>query len=230
MGSRWNHAEGAGHGTVTGTAAHVFTDRRHGDLALSGEPRALAARRAAIVDAPWTWVRQEHGTTVVTVTRPGEHAGRRADGAVTTERGAPLAVVSADCAPVLVLADGGVGVAHAGWRGLLDGVIEATVEGLAGLGAAPHTAVLGPCIRGRCYEFGATGLDRLTDRYGPGVRTTTAWGTTALDLAAGVAAACRALGLVVADTGTCTACSSVHWSHRARADSGRQALVAWIEP
>ncbi len=64
---------------------------------------------------------------------------------------------------------------------------------------------------------------------GPEVRATTAWGTPALDVPAGVAAACRRLGIVLDDLGTCTACSPVHWSFRARADAGRQALVAWLE-
>ncbi|MEZ5180435.1 MAG: hypothetical protein R2702_00910 [Acidimicrobiales bacterium] len=59
-------------------------------------------------------------------------------------------------------------------------------------------------------------------------RATTAWGTPALDLAAGVAEAARRLGLAFEDAGTCTACSPVHWSFRARADRARQGLVAWV--
>ncbi len=215
---------------MSGTVRHVFTDRRHGDLAVDGPAADLRDRRAAIVDAPWTWLRQVHGATVVTVTAPGEHAGAEADGAVTTTPGAPLAVHGADCAPLLLVADGGLGVAHVGWRGLLAGVVEATADALAALGAPPHTAVLGPCIRARCYEFGGPGLDELAERYGPTVRAATAAGAPALDLAAGVAAACRTRGLALVDEGTCTACSDDHWSHRARADAGRQALVAWIEP
>lgn len=215
---------------MTSTVAHLFTDRRHGDLAVAGEPAALAARRAHIAAGPWTWLRLVHGSRVVAVTRPGEHAGREADGAVTTEPGAPLAVQTADCAPVLLVADGGVGVAHAGWRGLFDGVIEATAEALAAQGVTPHTAILGPCIRARCYEFGADELERMSMRFGSDVATTTAWGTPALDLAAAVASACRTVGLRVDDTGTCTACSSTHWSHRARGEPQRQALVAWLEP
>lgn len=211
-------------------AVHVFTDRRHGDLAVGGESGALATRRAAVVDAPWTWLRQVHGSEVVVVDRPGDHAGAAADAAVTTARGAPLAVHTADCAPVLLLGDGGIGVAHAGWRGLLDGVVEATAAALAELGTPAHAAVLGPCIRARCYEFGGAELDRVADRLGPSVRATTAWGTPALDVAAGVAAACAALGIELHDGGTCTACSPVHWSYRARTDAGRQALVAWLEP
>lgn len=211
-------------------AAHVFTDRSHGDLAIGGDPQILRTRRAALVDAPWTWLRQVHGTTVVTVGEPGAHAGAEADGAVTTVPGVPIAVQTADCAPLLLVGADGVGVAHAGWRGLLGGIVEATVETMTAEGAPPHTAVLGPCIRPRCYEFGETELDLVADRLGPTVRATTAWGAPALDVAAGVAAVCASLGIVLRDDGTCTACSPNHWSHRARAEPGRQALVAWLEP
>lgn len=209
---------------------HVFTDRRHGDLAVGGDPATLASRRRAVVDGAWTWLHQVHGARVVTVTQPGEHAGAEADAAVTAAPGAPVAVHTADCAPVLLVADGAVGVAHAGWRGLVAGVIEATARALADLGHPAHAAVLGPCIRPRCYEFGGPELDLVVERYGPTVRAETTAGAPALDLAAAVAAACRGLDLAVDDVGTCTACSPVHWSHRARAESGRQALVAWIAP
>lgn len=212
------------------TVQSVATDHRHGDLALGGDPRLLAARRAAIVDAPWTWLRQVHGADVVTVTRPGEHAGARADAAVTVVPGAPLAILTADCCPVLVVADGGVGVAHAGWRGLLAGVVEATVAALDALGAPARSVQLGPCIGPCCYEFGVADLDLVAERYGPDVRSTTTDGRPALDLPAGIRVACDRLGLPFGDAGVCTATSPDHWSFRARADTGRQALVAWLEP
>ncbi len=209
---------------------HAFTGRRNGDLAIAGETGLLAGRRAALVDRPWTWLRQVHGNSVITVTEPGEAAGFEGDAIVTATAGAAIAVQTADCAPVLFLANGAVGVVHAGWRGLAAGVIEAAAAALVDLGHPPYQAVLGPCIRARCYEFGSDELDQLADRYGSAVRSTTAWGSPALDLAAGVGAACTGLGVQLLDQSVCTACSSNHWSHRARADSGRQALVAWIEP
>lgn len=207
-----------------------FTDTRHGDLRVQGDPTRLRAHRSAIRPGAWTWLRQVHGGRVVVVTEPGEHAGAEADAAVTLCADAPVAVHTADCAPVLFLADGAVGVAHAGWRGLAAGVLEATVETMTALGAPPVEAVLGPCIRPRCYEFGADDLQQVAEAVGPEVRGLTAWGTPALDLPAGVAAACGRLGVPVTDLGTCTACSPVHWSHRARGEAGRQALVAWVEP
>lgn len=197
---------------------------------MSGPPGAVASRRSAIATGPWTWLHQVHGAGVVVATSPGHQAGARADAAVTTTPGVVLAVHTADCAPLLLLADGGVGVVHAGWRGLLAGVVEATAAAMAAVGAPAQTAVLGPCIRAHCYEFGRVELDLVAERYGDVVRTTTSAGAPALDLAAGVAAACGALDLPLEDSGACTACSPRHFSHRARADTGRQALVARLDP
>jgi len=216
---------------VTTRAAHVFTDRRHGDLAVDGAPVELAARRDAVRATPWTWLRQVHGSRVVQVTVAGEHAGVQADAAVTATPGVALAVHSADCASVLLVGEGGIGVAHAGWRGIVAGVIESTAAAMADLGTPPQRAVLGPCIRSRCYEFGDDDLDAVAARYGDGVRSTTGWGTGSLDLAAAVTGACRAAGIdELDDAGTCTACSPLHWSHRVTGDTGRQALVAWLGP
>lgn len=212
------------------TVRWTFTDRGHGDLSIGQPEEVLAPRRAAVAPGPWTWLRQVHGADVVTVASPGAWAGSAADAAVTATAGVTLAVQTADCAPVLLLADGAVGVVHAGWRGLLAGVVEATAAALAELGTPPTAAVLGPCIRPRCYAFGEAELDEVAARYGDTVRARTADGAPALDLAAGIAAACAGLGLALDDAGTCTACSPRHWSYRARADAGRQALVAWIEP
>ncbi|HRW36605.1 MAG: polyphenol oxidase family protein [Acidimicrobiales bacterium] len=210
--------------------AHAFTDRRHGDVGDVDAWLATAGSGLAPPPGPPTWLSQVHGAEVVVVTEPGEHAGAAADAAVTVVPGAPLVVRTADCAPILLEGRVGIGVVHAGWRGLEAGVVEAAADALSGLGGEPDTVRLGPCIRPRCYEFGEVELDRVAARCGDTVRATTAWGTPALDLAAGVAEAARRLGLRFDDDGTCTACSPRHWSFRARADRGRQALVAWVVP
>jgi hypothetical protein len=183
-----------------------------------------------VLDLPWTWLRQVHGARVVRVGAAGEHAGVEADAAVTSVPGLAIAVQTADCVPIGLVADGAVAVVHAGWKGLAAGVIEAAVDELGRAGTGPLRAEIGPCIRARCYEFGKDDLDLVASRLGDDVRATTAWGTPALDV---VAAATTALGragvTAVVDHGTCTACSPVHYSHRARGDRGRQALVAWLE-
>ena len=143
-----------------------------------------------------------------------------------------LAIHTADCVPLALTADGMVGVAHVGWRGLMAGVVEETVAALRALGGAVAIeAEVGPCIRPRCYEFGAADLDAVAARYGPNVRAVTSAGRPALDLVAGVRTALDRLGVAAPiDSGVCTACSPAHWSFRAGRDAGRQALVAWLEP
>lgn len=208
-----------------------FSERADGDLGIDADPASLQDRRQALAPGEWTWLRQVHGARVVTVTRPGEHAGAEADAAVTTCPGAVLAVHTADCAPVLLASGDGavVGAAHAGWRGVVSGVLERTVEEMGRLGATGITARLGPHIRARCYEFGVEELDEVTQRYGDVVRATTAWGTPALDVTAAVSAALDAVGVDVVDQGGCTACEPARlFSHRARGDRGRLAAAIVI--
>jgi copper oxidase (laccase) domain-containing protein len=171
-----------------------------------------------------------HGARVVEVTAPGEHAGAEADAAVTAVPGCTLAVRTADCAPVVLLGTRTVGLVHAGWRGLVAGVVEATVGALTDLGDPPTAARLGPCIRPGCYEFRGPELAGVVERFGPEVRGTTSWGTPALDLPAAVRAALAPFDLVPEDRSGCTACDRRWYSHRARAEVERFATLAWLEP
>jgi YfiH family protein len=215
-----------------GGTAHVrFTDTRDGDLAISAPQPDLDERRARVAPLPWTWLRQVHGRAVVTVTAPGEHSGTKADGAVTLMPAATLAVHTADCAPIALVSPAGVvGVAHAGWRGLAAGVVEATVAAMRELGADPVHALVGPCIHAPCYAFGAGDLDAVAAGLGDEVRAMTSDGAPALDLLAGVRAALRAAGVdPPLEDPPCTACSSTHFSHRARGQVQRHALVVWME-
>ena len=219
-----------------------FTGRAEGDLGSVGrgngdgsprspaEEEALATRRRAVVDLPWTWLRQVHGAQVVTVERPGAAGGEAADAAVTRTPDAVLAVLTADCAPVaLASPEGVVAVAHAGWRGLVAGVLEKTVGAMRALGAGRVEAVLGPCIHAECYAFGPADLDRVAARLGDGVRGRTAGGAPALDLPTAVARALAAVDVPVdLASSACTACTPGWFSHRARGETERQALVLWL--
>ena len=156
------------------------------------------------------------------MTKPGADAGVEADAAITRVQGVKLAVRTADCIPLVLVADDGIGVVHAGWRGLAAGIVQKTIAELGSVGQA----YVGPHIRAGCYEFGAVDLDDVAKVLGDGVRGTTVWGTPALDLTTGVRAA---LGdIPVEDTGACTACSDVYFSWRARRDTGRFATIAWM--
>jgi len=182
---------------------------------------------------PWSTVRQVHGAGVADAASPGAEA----DVLVASE-GGRLAVFAADCALLAVAsAEGPFAAVHAGWAGLVAGVIEAAAAELRRRGATSLRAVRGPCIGPECYEFTPADLDRVASRYGPQVRGTTSAGTPALDLAAGVRAACERAGIELAgEVASCTACARtadgepLFFSHRARRDTGRHALVVAREP
>jgi YfiH family protein len=127
--------------------------------------RARAATALEVAPERLLSLHQTHSTTVV-VAGPDPWTERpRADAAVTATPGIALGVLTADCAPVL-LADreaGVVGAAHAGWRGALDGILEATVAAMQRLGARPGAirAAIGPTISQRAYEVGPEFFERF---------------------------------------------------------------------
>jgi YfiH family protein len=152
---------------------HAFLGRRGGasqgvcaglNVGLgSGDERSAIAenrRRAVAAVAPGArlvTLHQVHSGDALAVTEPWPDEGRpRADGMVTDRPGLVLGILTADCAPVL-LADreaGVVGAAHAGWKGAIGGIVEATVREMERLGAdrIRIAAAIGPCIARRSYE------------------------------------------------------------------------------
>ncbi|ETW11896.1 multi-copper polyphenol oxidoreductase laccase [Roseivivax marinus] len=112
-------------------------------------------------------VHQVHSAEVVHVTTPLNGSRPRADALVTATPGLAIAVLTADCQPVLFAdAEAGViGAAHAGWRGALDGVLEATVDAMIRLGASREgiRAVVGPSISQRAYEVGPDFFESFMD-------------------------------------------------------------------
>ena len=219
-----------------GPAEVRFTGRTEGDLGHAGAwvevhevDERVAARRRAVVDRPWSWLRQVHGAEVRVVDGPGKCAGDVGDALVSADPGAVLAVLTADCAPIALASEEGVvGAVHAGWRGLRAGVVDAAVGAMRDLGATEVVAALGPCVHAECYEFSDADLDAVAADLGDGVRGVTAEGRPALDVPAAVRAALdRAGARLVHDVDVCTACSTEHYSHRARRELERQAVVVW---
>ena len=219
----------------------VSTDRTHGDFAVGSV--AVDQRRAALIrPGPWTWLRLEHGAAVVDVEGPGDRAGAVADAAVSRVMDAPIAVTTADCSAVVVGigfehgASGAVeatfGVAHAGWRGLLAGVVEAMTaraEALLGPGWEPRTrcSFASPGIGPLHYAFEPSDAQPLVDRYGPRMVGMTATGAPALDMFAGVAAALEGVAYPIPARPSDTA-DPAYFSHRTRTDPQRMATVAYL--
>ncbi|MGA3255791.1 MAG: peptidoglycan editing factor PgeF [Mycobacterium sp.] len=203
------------------------------------DPAAVAANRARLAVAVGlgadrvVWMNQVHGDRVEMVDEPREGAIEDTDALVTSTPRLALAVVTADCVPVL-MADARAGVAaavHAGRVGAQRGVAARAVEAMLGRGAQAGdiSALLGPAVSGRNYEVPADMADEVEAAL-PGSRTTTAAGTPGLDLRAGIACQLRDLGVASIDIDPrCTVADRSLFSHRRGAPTGRLASLVWME-
>ena len=216
-------------------AGAAFTTRASGNLALhvGDDPAAVRARREAVAEdlgiAEPVWCEQVHGASVVVVTRADRGATiAGADALVTTHTATPLAVLAADCVPLLLAGDGVVGAAHAGRRGLVAGVVENTVDAMRRLGAGTIAAAIGPCIGPCCYEVGDDVATEVTTAL-PVTRATTTGGRPSLDLVAGVRDVLSRAGITrITTRGGCTAHQPEAWfSYRRDGATGRQAGIVW---
>lgn len=180
------------------------------------------------------WMEQIHGRTVRRVNEPQPEPVLGCDATVTTTPGVMLAVLAADCVPVL-LSDpesGVIGAAHAGRIGLRLNIVAATVAEMVAAGADPARvdALLGPAICGRCYEV-PPDMARHVEAHAPGSATPTAAGTTGLDLRAGLRGQLAEAGVLrVAVDPRCTAEELTLFSHRRDGITGRQAGLVWLSP
>ncbi|MEI8298912.1 MAG: peptidoglycan editing factor PgeF [Pseudomonadota bacterium] len=219
------------HGGVSEGSRAAFNLAAH----VGDEPTAVAANRAQLrtalaLPAEPLWLEQVHGTDVVV------HDGRRdvprADAAVAFEPGRVLAVLTADCLPVVFASRDGrrIGVAHAGWRGLVAGVLERTVAAL-GVPAAELVAWLGPAIGMAAFEVGEE-VRAAFVAAAPGDATrfvANSRGRWQADLAELARARLERAGLVsIADAALCTYADPARfYSHRRDPASGRQATLVW---
>lgn len=163
---------------LMGSVRHGFFTRRGGASSgifeglncghgSSDQTEAVEMNRARVAEemgGPLHGVHQVHSADVVVIDGPlsdvtdPEGNPRRADALVTNVSGQVLTILTADCQPVLFHDPeaGVIGAAHAGWKGALGGVLEATIEAMQGLGATPRNirAAIGPSISQRAYEVG----------------------------------------------------------------------------
>ncbi|UXA16219.1 peptidoglycan editing factor PgeF [Mycobacterium sp. SMC-4] len=179
------------------------------------------------------WMNQVHSAHVQVVDATSETVDNT-DGLVTTEPGVALAVVTADCVPVL-MADARAGVVaavHAGRVGAQRGIVARALETMVAVGAQVDdvSVLLGPAVSGRNYEVPEQ-MAAEVERSLPGSRTTTARGTPGLDLRAGITAQLRTLGVGAVDVDPrCTVADQALFSHRRDNPTGRLASLIWLEP
>ena len=203
------------------------------------DPAAVAANRSRLATAIGlgedgiVWMNQVHGDRVVAVDGPVAGAVDDADGLVTTNPRLALAVVTADCVPVL-MSDARAGVVaavHAGRVGAQQGVVARAVEVMLAKGAHVEdiSVLLGPAVSGRNYEVPSAMADEVEAAM-PGSRTTTARGTAGLDLRSGIARQLTGLGVTsLGIDPRCTVDDPNLFSHRRAAPTGRLASLVWME-
>jgi hypothetical protein len=204
------------------------------------QPSSVAQNRARLrvelaLPAEPLWLEQVHGREVVDADRLeagcAVHSTPRADAAVARRHGVVLAVLVADCLPVLLAAKDGsaVGIAHAGWRGLAAGVIEATVGAMRGAG--PVQAWLGPAIGAAHFEVGQevrtafiAQSPAAASAFAPNAR-----GRWQCDLKALAQARLAALGVqsITTDPACCYADTQRYYSYRRDGVTGRMAALIW---
>lgn len=198
------------------------------------EPADVTANRAALagavgVSAPYLVIAdQVHGRDVVQVSAPWVGAPPAADALVTTHPDVALAVLVADCVPVLLVAasEGILAVAHAGRPGLAAGVVPAVVDAMRDLGSTVIQAWLGPSVCPRCYPV----PDELREQVAAVAPTSrsVAWdGQPAIDVAGGVLEQLRGLGVRVRQVPGCTVEDRDRYSYRRDGRTGRCAGLVW---
>ncbi|MEN8233527.1 MAG: polyphenol oxidase family protein [Actinomycetota bacterium] len=184
------------------------------------DPSARARLSSALgIRDDWAYLNQVHGKVVRRVTGPG--LAGNGDAIVTDVRGLPLVVATADCVPIVVEGDHSVGVIHAGWRGVVAGVIPAALDAMRALGDTPRRAAIGPSIGPCCYEVGDDVASVLS-----GYGATTTFSTRSVDLWS--AATDQLDGLDVWHSGICTFTETDYWSYRRDGTTRRQIAVAWL--
>lgn len=221
----------------------AFTDKAAGNLALhvGDSPAAVKARRSSLETelgmAPGSlrFMNQVHSANVgvATTARPAPAPETEIDALVSPQADVPLAVMVADCLPVVFAGSAAGGghasaVAHAGRRGLLDGVLANTVSELRAAGVSGIRAWIGPSICGRCYEVPGQ-MRTVSCEQWPQLHSETSWGTPALDLPAGAAAQLETLGVETRRLGGCTLEDSRLFSYRRDPQTGRFAGLIWRE-
>ena len=190
------------------------------DQATTNRERVAAALGFDVGSLAQVW--QVHGAEVLEAAPGCSGLQGKADGLVARDRGVVCGVLAADCVPVLLEGPSGVAALHAGWRGLVAGVLERGVETVGPVAAA----WIGPSIHACCYEVGDEVIGAFK-RAGLPVA-----GPRRVDPSLAALAALQRAGVTnIARSGECTSCGSNYFSYRRDGETGRQgAFVSLLEP
>lgn len=192
-----------------------------GDLPASvDENRAMLESQ---IGMPIVFMNQVHGDTVVLV--EGNSNTPTCDALITTERKLAVAVMVADCIPLLLKSDVAVAAVHVGRKGLMNGIARKTIDAMRDLGAEAIHSYIGPNICGGCYEVGDDIFKEVTTKY-PASDSSGRTGKATLDLVAGLKTDLK--DTVLLDLSSCVLEDKNSFSYRRDGITGRQAGVIWL--
>ena len=190
-----------------------LTARGGDDPSAVDENRERAAAAAGFEIDSLVLARQVHGARVLAATAGDRGVIGEADVLVSRAPGSVIGILTADCVPVALAGDGIVAVAHAGWRGLVGGAIEAAVAEVGDV----HRAWVGPSIHSCCYEVGPEVVAAFTERGLPVA------GSGRVDPGRAAVALLEQIGIEAVDATTdCTSCDPRYFSYRRDGLTGRQ--------
>ena len=216
----------------------LFTDRRNGaslapfdsfNLALHvGDSAELVAQNRealAAITAPLQFMNQVHGDVITQISHIQSEP--TSDALITTQTGIALAVMVADCIPLLLSSTTVVAAVHVGRRGLMNNIALKTIDAMKALGATNIHGQLGPSICGRCYEVGQELADEVIAQH-PAAAALTHVGTHALDLPAALVAQLKTNDVTYEASSICTLEDPNYFSYRRHNITGRTAGVIWL--
>lgn len=176
---------------------------------------------------PTQYMKQVHGNRVAVIEEVTDEAPT-ADALITGIPGITLAVMIADCIPLILSSRHSVAAVHVGRKGLVNRVAEKTIEIMREISDQEITATLGPAICGKCYEVSQEIFDEVVASH-PVAASRTGANTLALDLVAGLITDLQNLGVKRIDNQSrCTVESDELFSFRRSAITGRQAGLVWL--
>jgi YfiH family protein len=219
---------------------YSFTDRTGGkstgaflsnNLATHvGDDHATALANRTLLEVelgfPIQFMDQVHGSVVASI---GSEivATPTADALLTQAKGIGLAVMVADCIPLLLSNSKSVAAVHVGRKGLMNEVAMGAIQAMRAIDPSEITAIVGPSICGRCYEVSQDVFDEVSGKF-PLSASQTRDGGIALDLSRALIAQLQASGVQVLDDGRCTVEDGNLYSYRRDGVTGRQVGVVWL--
>lgn len=208
-----------------GVSKAPFDSANLGDH-VGDEPSDVAENRALLesqIGMPIAFMNQIHGDTVVLV--ENKSVTPTCDALITTERKLAVAVMIADCIPLLLKSDVAVAAVHVGRKGLMNGITRKTIDAMRDLGAEVIHSYIGPNICGGCYEVGEDIFEDVVSKY-PAADSSERTGKKTLDLVAGLKTDLK--DTVLLDLSSCVLEDRHAFSYRRDGITGRQAGAIWL--